>query len=164
MPPRILPVAASVLLALLCGTSAAAAPDGGASAPQSAHPPLIRAAAARRDAEVRRLVERGADPNVRDKFGRTALELLLAKGAPVELVRLLIRHGADVNVQGEYLTPVGTAIYYCHVDGLELLVREGARVDAAVGWQRPTAGEFAAKHGCPAVRAVIERAAAAPPR
>jgi hypothetical protein len=80
------------------------------------------------------------------------------------LIRLLISHGADVNVQGEYLTPVGTAIYYCHVDGLELLLREGARLDIPVRWQGPGVKEFASQHGCPAVRAIIERAAAAPPR
>jgi len=160
---RTTPAVASVLVAVLCRAAAAAAPDGGTRALQSAHPPLIRAAAARRDAEVRRLVERGADPNARDKFGRTALEILLARGAPAELLRLLISHGADVNVQGEYLTPVGTAIYYCHVEGLELLLREGARLDIPVGWQRPRVKEFASRHGCPAVREIIERAASASP-
>jgi ankyrin repeat protein len=154
---------AGVLVAVLCRASAAAAPDGGAGALQSAHPPLIRAAAARRDAEVRRLIERGADPNVRDKFSRTALEILLAKGAPADLIRLLISHGADVTVQGESLTPVGTAIYFCHAEGLELLLREGARLDIPVGWQRPGVKEFASRHGCPAVREIIERAASASP-
>jgi hypothetical protein len=136
---------------------------GGAGALESAHPPLIRAAAARRYADVRKLIEKGADPNVRDKFGRTALEILLARGAPAELLRLLISHGADVNVQGEYLTPVGTAIYFCHAQGLELLLREGARLDIPVGWQRPGVKEFASRHGCPAVREIIERAASAAP-
>ncbi len=162
---RTTPAVAGVLVAVFCGIGAAAtAKDGGAGALQSAHPPLIRAAAERRYADVRKLIEKGADPNDCDKFGQTALELLLAREAPIDIVRLLISHGADVNRQGEHLTPVGTAIYFCHVDGLELLLREGARLDIPVGLRRPAAKEFAAKYGCPAVRAVIERAAAAPPR
>jgi len=135
---------------------------GGAGALESAHPPLIRAAAARRYADVRKLIEKGADPNVRDKFGRTALEILLARGAPAELLRLLISHGADVNVQGEYLTPVGTAIYYCHVDGLELLLREGARLDIPVGWQRPGHLYFAG--GRPSLLGFDNRSAGTPGR
>jgi hypothetical protein len=44
---------------------------GGAGALESAHPPLIRAAAARRYADVRKLIEKGADP-VREIIERAA--------------------------------------------------------------------------------------------
>ena len=136
---------------------ASAADDAAAQALQSAHPPIIRAAAARRYAEVRKLIEDGADPNERDKFSRTALELLLARGGPIDLIRLLISHGADVNSQGEHLTPLGTAIYYCRVDALSVLVDAGARLDIPVGGRRPAAPAFAATYGCAEARAALEQ-------
>jgi Ankyrin repeats (3 copies) len=148
---------AGVIAALSATGAASAANDAATQALQSAHPPLIRAAGARRYAEVRKLIEKGADPNERDKFGSTALELLLAREGPIDLVRLLISHGADVNSAGEHLTPLGTAIYFCRLDALPILIDEGARLDIPVGLRRPAAREFAAKFGCPEARAIVEQ-------
>ena len=148
---------AGVIAALSATSAASAGNDAATQGLQSAHPPLIRAAAARRYAEVRKLIEKGADPNERDKFSQTALELLLDRDGPIDLVRLLISHGADVNSQGEHLTPLGTAIYFCRVDALPVLIDEGARLDIPVGLRRPSPQEFAAKFGCPEARAILEK-------
>jgi uncharacterized protein len=45
---------------------------------------------------ARLLLERGADPNVRNRYGLTAL---MRAGRNVEVVRLLLAHGADVRPQ-----------------------------------------------------------------
>src|SRR6476661_4287260 len=66
------------------------------------------AAAARRDlAEVRRLLDRGANPDARDSKGRTALILAMQGSAseykvvpPSEdIARILIERGAAINVR-----------------------------------------------------------------
>ena len=62
---------------------------------------LIRAA---RNGDIQRvseLLDSGADPNIRDRNGYTAL-IFAARGANIEIVKLLLNYGADPNITENY--------------------------------------------------------------
>jgi ankyrin repeat protein len=77
---------------------------------------------------IQMLLERGADPNVRDNHGRTALRQalrleLFEKKDRTEIVRLLLQHGADPNLPyllgQKQVLPLQTAVYCEWDDGKE---------------------------------------------
>lgn len=71
--------------------------------------PLYGAAAGGHYADVRQLLERGADPSMRTRFRWTALHWAVGNGFP-DVVRLLLDHGADVNaVSDTGMTPLQMA-------------------------------------------------------
>jgi len=75
---------------------------------------------------VRKLLKKGADPNVQDDHDRTPLHIA-ASGGYVEVARLLLEHGADPNMQdidGE--TPLHDAVRRGHVEVVKLLLKHGA--------------------------------------
>ena len=81
------------------------------------------------------LLEKGADPNVKNTHGSTALHLAAEKGC-LETVKVLIQHGAEQEVvDGEGLTPLQRACCGCHDEVVDYLIslphssRE-ARIDA----------------------------------
>jgi hypothetical protein len=75
---------------------------------------------------VRKLLKKGADPNVQDDQDQTPLHIA-ASGGYVEIARLLLEHGADPNMQdidGE--TPLHYAVRRGHVEVVKLLLKHGA--------------------------------------
>lgn len=84
---------------------------------------------------TRLMLGRGADPNAADPFGRTPLMYaVISDRDPVEVVRLLIRHGADVNATNRH-TKAGdaglTVLDLARLNGdtpvVRLLEKHGAR-------------------------------------
>jgi ankyrin repeat protein len=103
---------------------------------------------------VPRLLQAGADPNAKDREGRTVLMLAAASDeVPEETVQALIAHGADVNAT----SPAGeTALGMARLRGdtpiVRLLVRAGARDDVPRAF---SPSNFAPAHSS---RAAVERA------
>jgi hypothetical protein len=72
------------------------------------------------------LLAAGADPNVRDKYGRTAVRVCAWAGT-TDILRQLLAHGGDVNTADSGgLTPLMAATYWCIGD-------VAARVDVLLG-------------------------------
>jgi ankyrin repeat protein len=91
-------------------------------------PALITAAIYGNAAMLRALIEKGANPNVRDAGGATAL--ILSAGDP-EKARILVRAGADVNAQS---ASGRTALHVAAATAggsevVKMLLDKGARVD-----------------------------------
>lgn len=89
---------------------------------------LIEAIEAGDAAEVARLLESGADPNTRTRWGSTALIAAVQEGS-LEMVELLLAHGADVRARDE---GGGTALHTGtrKLEILRRLLDAGAEVDA----------------------------------
>ncbi|KAK4183358.1 ankyrin repeat-containing domain protein [Podospora australis] len=73
--------------------------------------PLYRAAAGGHYDEVKSLLDRGANPSMRTRFGWTALHWAAGNKFP-DVVRLLLEHGADVNARAD----VGKLPYHMTTD------------------------------------------------
>jgi ankyrin repeat protein len=92
----------------------------------------LHIAALRGDAEeVERLLKSGADPNVRDVFGRTPLHYASARNHKA-VAELLLSRGADPNAKDERgKTPLDLAAWRCALDVLELLLHRVGEAEAA---------------------------------
>lgn len=85
--------------------------------------PLQVAVLERGEACVAALLDAGANPNVRDKDDDTPLMTACKKSAPsVDLIKLLLEHGADANAHNE-----GTTALHHYPNGL--LVEHGADIN-----------------------------------
>jgi hypothetical protein len=81
---------------------------------------------------VKRLLSiRNINVNVKDdEYGRTPLHFAAMIGH-VEIARLLLQNGAEVNARSKYgTTPLHSAAFQGHVDILHLLVENGADLEA----------------------------------
>ena len=118
--------AATVRLLLTSGADPNVRNDAGATA-------LMWAA---RDPEkAALLVDRGADVNARSNGGRTPLLIAAGWGGPPVVVKLLLDHGADPNVNSPGLfadmTPLAEAAGSANEAALRMLIDHGANVKAA---------------------------------
>ncbi|WP_424463652.1 ankyrin repeat domain-containing protein [Pseudoclavibacter helvolus] len=74
---------------------------------------------------ARWLLEHGADPNLTDRFGNTALTHHSKWNTKLDVVEVLLEHGADPNITG-HSSPLASAAEYMNTDGLQLLFDAGA--------------------------------------
>jgi ankyrin repeat protein len=74
---------------------------------------------------VRRMLAEGRDVNERDRFDRTAL-LYAAQGGNVELVELLLSHGARTAEMYNSKGPLHYSAAYGHIDVVRVLLDAGA--------------------------------------
>jgi ankyrin repeat protein len=88
--------AALCCLALAFSGASAIAQTPPTSAETAAYSGLHRAAAKGETAQIRALLDKGANPNARDGAGRTPLHVA-AFGSHYEAVRALVKGGADIN-------------------------------------------------------------------
>ncbi|HCN50335.1 MAG TPA: hypothetical protein DIT10_14815 [Chryseobacterium sp.] len=92
--------------------------------------PLMLATEMERVQSVKLLLEYGADPNLQNVDGKTALHLLPVKqpikwsssDAKIEMAVLLMKHGADINIKDNYNNqPLWTAVFEAADGDLEKL-------------------------------------------
>jgi outer membrane protein assembly factor BamB len=119
-------------LALSLAVSTATVPLQSAqapAAPQSALAEELWAAARAGDAaRVTATLDKGIDVNTRTRYGATALTFAADKGH-VEIVKLLIARGADVNVQDTFyqMRALDMAMMNKHADVVKLLLERGSK-------------------------------------
>ena len=90
---------------------------------------LIYTSARGNTEQVRELLDAGADIDIQDKFGRTALMLSAAYGR-ADTVKLLLDAGADIDRSNKYgWTALMQAAMWGHTGVMELLIQAGADVD-----------------------------------
>lgn len=96
--------------------------------------PLIRAVRAKDVNQVEFLLKHGANVNVLERtFSRDALNPihLASEYGPIEIVKLLLDHGADVNTKTSFnATPLHFAAQGKYISIAKLLIDRGAQVDA----------------------------------
>ena len=92
-------------------------------------PPLVMAAFEGKTTRVESLLADGADVNVKQDGGCTALYLAAQEGY-TEIVKLLLDKGADVNVETDAgFTPLWISVQNGHTKVVELLLDKGAYVE-----------------------------------
>lgn len=114
------------------------------------------------------LLDRGADPDVRDKSGFTALQHACRAGT-LDVVTLLLQQGADPEsshrvsqgfvpaVPSSNWTPLHLAATYDYTDILKALLEAGSNLQASTPDSRSTALHLAVGHGSEdAVRYLID--------
>lgn len=91
---------------------------------------LLHAFAKRgRTTVVEHILDKGADPNARDNFNLTPLLRAVMEGH-VEMARLLIRKGADIEATYEGNTPLIEATLQKNNELVKLLIEHGAYMEA----------------------------------
>ncbi len=82
--------------------------------------------------QLKKMLDQGVDVNSKSRYGVTALAFACDKGH-IEVVRLLIERGADVNVQDSFYqaTPITWAVENGHNEIVRLLLQKGAKGDEA---------------------------------
>ncbi|KAF5716200.1 ankyrin repeat-containing protein [Fusarium globosum] len=92
------------------------------------------------------LLESGANPNQREKHGKTALQIA-ARNGHADVVTALVAGGADIDARVHGWTPVLLAAKNERFEVLEYLIRRGADANS-VDYCGRTALHWVAKNGC----------------
>ncbi|MBI5430366.1 MAG: ankyrin repeat domain-containing protein [Nitrosomonadales bacterium] len=80
---------------------------------------------------VRAAILKGANVNAKNRYGVPALLSALIQKKPDEIIKMLVRNGADVNAKGDAgWTPLIWAIYNDNAEVVKALVSKGANVNA----------------------------------
>ncbi len=88
---------------------------------------LLEAVKSNEIEEVKKLIKEGADVNVVDKYGKTALHKASYWGYS-KIVKMLIEKGADVNMVDEYeITALYWASFEGHSEIVKMLEKAGAK-------------------------------------
>lgn len=96
----------------------------------TAESPLAKAATRGNIAEVKELLDKGANPNVFDALGRTPLHMAVFYNHP-KTTALLIARGADVNAKDRIgMTPLHAAVLVGSTQEVDLLLANKAEIDA----------------------------------
>lgn len=78
------------------------------------------------------LINNGADINMVEEAGHSALMLAIANGPHTEVALLLLKNGADVNIINSGLTPLIAASGSGHVQMVSLLLQNGADANMCI--------------------------------
>jgi ankyrin repeat protein len=73
--------------------------------PEDDYTPLARAVVENDAQKVKSLLEQGADPAIRMQGGETALHYALGNGVAIEIIKMIIEHGGDINMLDECSCP-----------------------------------------------------------
>jgi len=115
--------------------------------------------------EVKKLLIQGANPNTFYIEGKTALHVACLSQMKIDIIKLLIEHGADVDLAGTYYTyALGTcawtslqwAIFMDYDTCVDLLLKSGADL-SKVDFDGMTAIEYAESHGYHQIIKLIEQ-------
>jgi ankyrin repeat protein len=100
---------------------------------QDKHEEFFAAARKGDVAAVKAFLDAGVDVNSKTRYGATALSYACDKGH-VEVVRLLVERGADVNVKDTFYgeVPLGWALSHGHVQVVKLLLDKAAGIERAL--------------------------------
>jgi ankyrin repeat protein len=118
---------------------------------------LLRAAAGTDTAKLEKLLALGADANLRNRRGETALQLAAASGR-TDNVRLLIERGAKLEAPGgRGSTALAWAARGGHLETMRALLDAGAAVDGATAPIRTPLALAVSGEQTASVRLLIER-------
>lgn len=97
----------------------------------------------------------GAHPNTRDRAGLTPLMKAARLPQGIASVLLLLSHGADVNAMADARHDYRTVLHYAILGGdpavINLLLKQGARLDLGPDYQKPSALDIAILKGDPSI-------------
>ncbi|KAM3378387.1 hypothetical protein P3S68_010800 [Capsicum galapagoense] len=93
--------------------------------------PVLHAARHGHTATVQYLIEQGADPATPSASGATALHHSAGNGSGhIEVVKLLLSKGVNVDFQGDAGTPLMWAAGFCHHDVVKVLLKHRTNLHA----------------------------------
>ncbi|KAJ7658211.1 ankyrin repeat-containing domain protein [Mycena polygramma] len=93
------------------------------------------------------LIENGANLNIANMAGRTAIWIAVSRTPPEDsLIELLINKGADVNSVGKKKTLLTVATEGGHLSTAKLLIDRGAKVNVPKLWATPLQGAASSGH------------------
>ncbi|XP_020288060.1 ankyrin-1-like, partial [Pseudomyrmex gracilis] len=87
---------------------------------------------------VKMLLDRSANINIGNQFGRTPLHNAM-ENKKIEIAELLLDYGATVNASDSFgVTPLCLAVRQRHVDGVKMLLDRSANVNTQTQWSGTT--------------------------